>query len=377
MDFNLYFKSRQGELIGLLKEIVQSESPTSDKKAVDACSAILISKLRALGAKVIRHPQKTVGDFYVVEYPGRADKAARERLLVLTHVDTVWPVGRIARMPFYIQGDKVFGPGVLDMKAGLVLAFSALRALREMNLRPRKKIVLFINSSEETDCAEADALIRTLAKRAAAVLCLEPALPGGALKVQRKGRLVVRLDSTGRAAHAGHPEDGINAIDELNSQLRRLGGLLRSKDVSMNVGVIGGGEKANIVADKAWALLDFRFWTSAQKAGILSICRRLSPVLKGAKTKASVEGVTPPMEKTPASNRLLESVRTIAAEIGQTLETGRAGGGSDASIAAGLGAATVDGLGPDGDGMHADQEHLLLSSLVGRAALLTELLHRL
>ncbi len=377
MDFNIYFKSRQGELIGLLKEIVQWESPSSDKKAVDACSAAFVAKLRTLGAKVIRYPQKKAGDFYVVEYPGRTDKSAAERLLVLTHIDTVWPVGRIARMPFYIQGDKVFGPGVLDMKAGLVLAFAALKALREMNLRPRKKIVLFINSCEETACDEADALIRTLAKRAAAVLCLEPAIPGGALKVQRKGRLVVRLEAAGRSAHAGHPEDGVNAIDELSGQLRRLGSLLRSKDVSMNVGLIGGGEKANIVADKAWAVLDFRFWTSVQKAKILSVCRHLLPLLKGAKTKASVEGVTPPMERTPASNRLLESVRTIAGGIGQTLETGRAGGGSDASIAAGEGAATVDGLGPDGDGMHADHEHLLLSSLISRAALLTELLQRL
>lgn len=376
MDFQQYFKSRQSEMVALLKELVRLESPTSDKKAVDACSAFLVARFQSLGVKLTRYAQKSVGDFHVLEYPAKETKAQDGRILVLTHIDTVWPVGRIAKMPFYIQGDKIFGPGVLDMKAGLVLAFSAIRALREMNMAPSKRIAVLINSSEEAGCPEADELIKAEARSAAIVLCLEPALPGGGLKIQRKGRLVLRLETAGRSAHAGHPEKGVNAIDELMVQLKKLSAL-RSKDVSLNIGLIGGGEKANIVADKAWAVLDWRFWTTAQRDKILASVKSLAPVAPGARIKGLMESQTPPMEITAASARLLKAAREIAAGLGQTLTAGKTGGASDASLAAGLGRPTLDGLGPDGDGIHADHEHILMSSLVERAALLTELIRRL
>ncbi|MCX6561717.1 MAG: M20 family metallopeptidase [Candidatus Aminicenantes bacterium] len=375
MDFRLYFKSRQGELIGLLKELVKLESPTSDKKAVDACSAQAVARFRSLGAKITRLPQASVGDFHLIEWPPRAGAGGDDRILILTHIDTVWPVGRLVQMPFYIQGDKIYGPGVLDMKAGVVMAYAALRALSDLNRKPGKRIALFLNSSEEESCPEADDLIRAEARRASAVLCLEPALPGGGLKIQRKGRLVVRLESSGRAAHAGQPEKGVSAVEELIGQIRKLAAL-RSKDVSLNVGRIGGGEKANVVAEAAWAELDFRFWTTAQKQKILAAARTLSPVVRGAKTRATIAGATPPLERTAASDRLLAKAREAAAGLGLTLAAGRAGGGSDGSIAAGTGAAVLDGLGPDGDGIHAADEHCLLSSLLERAALLTEILAR-
>jgi glutamate carboxypeptidase len=373
MDYRLYFKSRHGELVGLLKELVQLESPTSDKPAVDACSGRAAERFRSLGAKVVRMPQAACGDFHLVEWPPRG--AADGRVLLLTHVDTVWPVGRLAKMPFYIQGDKVFGPGVLDMKAGIVVAYAALRALSDLNRKPRRRIAVFLNSSEEVGCPAADEVIRAEARRSAAVLCLEPALPGGALKTERKGRLVVRLESTGRAAHAGQPEKGVSAVEELIGQLRKLAGL-RTKDVSLNIGRIGGGEKANVVPESAWAELDFRFWNSAQRQKILAAMRAASPVVRGAKTRASVVGTTPPLERTPASDRLLKLAREAAETLGMTLAAGRTGGGSDGSVAAGTGAAVLDGLGPDGDGIHADHEHCLLSSLIERAALLTEILSR-
>ncbi len=375
MHFQQYFKSRQGEMVGLLKELVGRESPTLDKKSVDACSAYLADRLRAIGAKVTRVPQKKTGDFHVFEYPGREDRSLDGRLLVLTHIDTVWPVGRIAKMPFYLSGDKLFGPGVLDMKAGLVLAFSALRAMNDLNIKPRRRIVLFVNSAEETGSPESHDMIASLAKGADAVLCLEPALPGGALKVQRKGRLVVRLDATGKAAHGGSPEKGINAIEELLLQLRKVQAL-KSKDISVNIGLCGGGEKENIVPDKAWALCDIRFWDTPQKEKVLASVKNLTPALRGAKIKASVESYTPPLEKTKVSAALFSAAKEIAAELGLPLEGGKAGGGSDASIASGLGRPTLDGLGPDGDGMHAENEHLILSSLIDRAALLVELFRR-
>ena len=376
MDFRQYFKSRQGEMINLLKELVQLESPTSDKKAVDACTAFLGVQFQKSGARVTRLPQKDTGDFHLIEYPAKGDRNLEGEILVLVHADTVWPVGRIAKMPFYISGEKIFGPGALDMKAGLALAVMALRAIGTMNVRPAKKITIFVNSAEETGCAAARDLIAKHARKADKVLCLEPALPGGALKVQRKGLVCVRLETTGRSAHGGNPEKGVNAIEELMAQLRKVEAL-KSKEVSVNLGLIGGGESANVVPDKAWAVCDIRFWDAVHKAKVLAALRQLEPAARGAKVKFMIESSTPPMERTKASSRLFEDAKTIAADLGLALEGGKAGGGSDASVAAGLGVPTLDGLGPDGDGLHAAHEHVLLPSLVDRAALLVELLRRL
>jgi glutamate carboxypeptidase len=376
MNFNQYFKSRQGEMINLLKDLVQRESPTSDKKAVDACSSYLIDQFKKIGVKTRKFPQKEVGDFHLVEYPAKENKSLEGQILVLTHIDTVWPVGKIKKMPFYVSGEKVLGPGVLDMKAGLVLSYFALKTLNELNIRPQKKIAIFINSAEETGNDEAHDIIRKLAKKADSVLCLEPALPGGALKVQRKGRLVIRLDAFGKSAHGGTPEKGVNAVEELIAQLRRVQ-TLKSKDISVNIGLIGGGEKANVVPDKAWAICDVRFWNTVQKDKIIGFFKKLVPRLRGARIKFSVESLTPPMEKTRASTDLFLEAKKIAADLGIALEGGKTGGGSDASIAAGVGVATLDGLGPDGDGIHANHEHLILPSLIQRAALLVELLRQL
>jgi glutamate carboxypeptidase len=376
MNLPIYFRSRQGEMVSFLKELTLAESPTGDKKAVDACSAVFLSKCSRLGVKHTRYPQRGHGDFHLLEYPAKTDDRLEGRLLILTHVDTVWPVGRLDRMPFYLQGDKIFGPGVLDMKAGLVLSYFALRALRELNLLPRRRVALFLNSSEETGCDEANEIIRAQAKAADRVLCLEPALPGGALKTQRKGRCVVRLDVQGIAAHGGSPDKGVSAIDELMGVLRKIQ-TLRSADVSVNVGLIGGGEKANIVADAAYAVCDIRFWTNVQKMKILRFLKGLGLSTHRAKIRTTIESMTPPMEKTKVSEALFREAGAIAAEMGVRLSGGKTGGGSDGSIAAGIGRAVLDGLGPDGDGIHATHEHVLLPSLVERAAVLTAFLQKL
>jgi glutamate carboxypeptidase len=373
MDFRMYFRSRQGEMVHLLKQIAALESPTNDKKAVDACASFAARELKKAGCKVTSFTQKDIGDLTVAEFaPGRL-KDADDEILVLAHADTVWPVGQIVRMPFYVQANRLYGPGVLDMKAGLVMIIKALGALHSLNVKPQKRISIFVNSAEETGHPAAHDLIRKLARKASLVLCLEPALPGGALKLERKGRLVVRLDVHGRSAHGGSPEKGTSAIEELVAQLSRLK-RLRTGETTVNIGRIGGGDKVNVVADKAWALLDVRFWKASDRDRVLKILREAVPTLRGARLKVSVESSTPPMEKTKASERLFVRAREIASGMGLTLKGGRTGGGSDASIAAGLGIPTLDGLGPDGDGLHAEHEHLLLSSFVERTALLTELL---
>jgi len=363
MDFFYYFKSRQGEMIRLLKDIVGRESPSREKKAVDSCSSYVIDELKKAGAKITRFPQKELGAFYLAEYPSSGLKEKKEQILILTHIDTVWPVGKIRKMPFYVSENKVFGPGVLDMKASLVMTIYSLKALKELNIQPKKKIAVFINSAEEIGSDTSYDSIRNLAKKSDYVLCLEPSLPGGALKMQRKGRIVIRLEAKGKAAHAGTPEKGTNAIDELMLQLARIQ-KLKTKETTINTGLIGGGEKANIVAEKAWAILDMSL-------------KQLKPILRGAKIKYSIESFTPPMEKTEASTDLLLEVRKIASSLDMKLDAGKAGGGSDASIASSLGIPTLDGLGPDGEGIHAENEHLILSSLIERTALLTEILIRL
>lgn len=376
MDFNRYFASRRGELLNTLKKAVALESPTSDKKAVDACAAFFVAEFRKTGARITRFAQKDIGDLYLVDYAPGALKAEPDRILVLTHIDTVWPVGKIGTMPYYVSGEKVFGPGVLDMKAGVVMVLSALCTLRQLNIVPKKKIVIFINSAEETGHGAAHAVIRDLARKSSLVLCLEPALPGGALKLERKGRLVVRLEAGGKAAHAGSPEKGVNAIEELAAQIVRLK-KIRTGEVTANVGVCSGGEKANVVPDSATAVLDVRFWRSGDRERVRTYFRELQPVIKGAKIKAVLENPTPPMERTKASMELFARACAIAAGLGQSLTGGRTGGGSDASIASSLGIPTLDGLGPDGDGIHAEHEHVRIPSFVERTALLTELLAKL
>lgn len=378
MEFHHYFKSRQGEMVNVLKELVNLESPSTEKNAVDKCSGFMVKEFKKAGAKITRFPQKKIGDLYTIQYPVSKSSAQKEQILVLTHIDTVWPLGKIQHMPFYLSGSKIYGPGVLDMKAGLVMALTAIKALHELNFEPQKNIVIFINSAEEIGDKASEEMIRKLARRSSYVLCLEPSLPGGDLKIQRKGRLVIKLEVTGKAAHAGTPEKGINAIEELMGQLRALSKLRKTKGTTLNIGLINGGEKANVVAEKASAALDLRFWTAVQSQKILEAFKRIEPIIPGAKIRSSIESSTPPMEKTKVSSLLLSRIREIAeSSFKISLEAGKTGGGSDASIASGLGVPTVDGLGPDGEGIHADNEHLLLPSFVQRTALLTELFRQL
>lgn len=373
MDFLRYFRSRQGEMVRLLKNLVQLESPTSEKKAVDRCCAEVLKHLTGLGGLVKKFPQKEIGDLHLVEFGWPGAKPSGGPILILTHIDTVWPLGTIDRMPFYLAGDKVFGPGALDMKAGIVMSVFALGAISNLGVRPRRKIWLFINSAEETGNDESHRQIAALARKAGLVLCLEPGLPGGTVKVQRKGRVVVRIDCSGRQAHASTPDKGVNAIEELMAQLQKLK-KLKIKDLSLNIGLIGGGEKANVVPEKAWAICDLRFWTSQDLNNLKSYLRELRPALKGARVKASLQSFTPPMEFSPASRQLFNRAREIASSLGMDLVPGRSGGGSDASIASHLGLPCLDGLGPEGEGMHAPHEHLLLPTMIQRTALLTRLL---
>ncbi|TEU07300.1 MAG: M20 family peptidase [Candidatus Aminicenantes bacterium] len=376
MNFYHYYKSRKGEMINLLKEIVHLESPSTDKKAVNACSAFVMEEFKKAGARISQFPQKKIGTLYVAEYPFPVPKSVSEQILLLLHVDTVWPVGKIHKMPFYVSEDKVFGPGVLDMKASIVMTLSSIKALSELNTLPKKKITVFLNSAEEIGSEAAYEVIKSLCKKSDYVLCLEPSLPGGGLKMQRKGRLVIRLEAKGKAAHAGTPDKGVNAIEELMHQLRRVKEL-EKEETTVNIGLIEGGEKPNIVAKEARAVLDVRFWKNENKDKFTASLKKMKPVLKGAQVRFTTESLTPPMEKSEASSELFSKVKKIASSLNLNLTAGKTGGGSDASVASSMGVPTLDGLGPDGRGIHAENEHLILPSLVERTALLTEILIQL
>lgn len=373
MEFFHYYKSRQGEMIRLLKQLVQIESPTNDKKAVDTCSSFIIQELKRIGAKITPHAQNETGDFFVAEYQPIKTKEKKNQILVLIHVDTVWPVGTLKKMPFYLEGHKAFGPGALDMKAGLVMILYSLKTLYDLNIPPRSKITIFINSCEEIGSAASHTIIQQLSSKSLAVLCLEPAIPGGALKMRRKGRMVLILSAKGKAAHAGDPDSGINAIDELILQLKRIK-RLKTKNISINTGLITGGENINTVPQKATASLDIRFWTKEQAKKIKDYFKQMKPIVPGAKITYKIQKQTHPMELTHASAQLYKKVKNMAQALNIDIQMGKTGGGSDACIASHMNIATLDGLGPDGHGIHAEDEHILIPSLVERTTLLTELL---
>jgi glutamate carboxypeptidase len=359
-------------MVRVLKELVERESPTSDKRAVDGCLDYFLGHVSKLPVDVLRFPQREIGDLCLVGYPGLSRFEAKP-ILVLAHTDTVWPVGQLKTMPWRTAGPKVFGPGVLDMKAGLVVALYALKALASLRIPTKRPVLLFINSAEETGHPAASRMIEQLSRKSAFVLCLEPALPGGALKVQRKGRLVVNVRARGKSAHAGTPQNGVSAVEELLLQLNGLRGL-RTRGTTMNIGLISGGTKPNVVPADAGAVLDFRFWTEKEAKVILGRLKKMSPKVPGARLSCAVESMTPPLERNAASRRLFQRATKIAGGLGLRLKAGKTGGGSDASLAASLGLPALDGLGPDGAGIHAANEHILVPSFLERAAFLAALL---
>ena len=376
MNFYRYFKARQGEMANLLKDIVSCESPSGDKKAVDQCTARIVKEFKKIGAKITQIPQTDIGDLFLIEYRTAQPQVKKGQILVLTHADTVWPIGQLESMPFYFSEEKIFGPGVLDMKSGLIMIIYALKSFYELNLDLQRNIQVFVNSCEEVGHKAANDLIQQLARKSSCVLCLEPALPDGALKIRRKGRFVIRLSTEGKTAHAGSPQEGINAIEELIQQLKTVL-RLKSKNISLNTGMILGGENINTVPQEAYALLDIRFWTQSQAEKIMNFLINLEPVIPGSRIKFSIEKQTPPMEHTTASAKLLSKVKQIAQSIDLELKTGKTGGGSDASIAANMNIPTLDGLGPAGGGIHAENEYVHISSLIERTTLLTETLLRI
>jgi glutamate carboxypeptidase len=292
------------------------------------------------------------------------------------HYDTVWPAGTLATMPFAIEGDRARGPGVYDMKGGLAQVVVALATLRGLGLEPAVTPVLLVNADEEVGSRESGRHVRRLARIARRALVLEPSLGvEGRLKTERKGVARYTITVRGRAAHAGlDPTAGASAILELSHVIQALFALNDpARGVTVNVGTIDGGLRPNVVAPESRAVVDVRTRTSADAVRVDAAIRALAPVTTG--TSLAVEGGPgrPPLEPTPRNTALFETARSLGARVDLALEGGLAGGGSDGSTAS-LYTATLDGLGPVGDGAHAAHEYLEIGPTLDRGALLALLL---
>jgi glutamate carboxypeptidase len=345
------------------------DAPSGDPAASAGAVEWLAQRLEELGARVARHETSTGVVIDARIGPGEAPP-----VLVLGHYDTVWPVGTASDRPAREEGGFVHGPGVFDMRGGIVATLAAVE-----RAAPRGRPVrILLTPDEETGSAGSSDLIVDAARDAAVVLVPEPPLPGGALKTSRKGWASYRLNVVGRAAHAGlEPEAGASAIDELVDRLAELRGLSRpATGTSINVGVIGGGSAANVVADSAWADVDVRAMTVAEQERMHAALARLTPVRTHTSVSLETRVMRPPMERTPAIAAAFERAQEIAAGLGLELAEGAAGGASDGNLVAPLGVAVLDGLGPEGGGAHALTERVHIDSLVDRTALIAGLIDR-
>jgi glutamate carboxypeptidase len=359
--------------VSLLKQLVALESPSNDKVAVDACVAFVAEQLRAAGAEVMIVPQATAGNQINARWPG-ADSSAQ--LLTLCHLDTVWPVGTLTKMPLREERGQLFGPGVYDMKAGTAILLTALRVLREAGVSPSHPVRMLFTGDEEVGSLASRDLIEREAQYSLLTIVLEPALASGQIKTFRKGVGDFTVVAHGRAAHAGGDHQrGINAIEELAYHIPALQKLTDyATGTTINVGVIKGGSASNVVPERAEMEVDFRISQMAEIDRVVTAIHGLQPVLKGARLEISGGLNRPPMEHNATMVKTFEQARRLAASIGLTLEEGSTGGGSDGNFTAGLGIPTLDGMGAVGDGAHAAHEHIIIASLAERTALLATIL---
>ncbi|MCL6480920.1 MAG: M20 family metallopeptidase [Firmicutes bacterium] len=363
-------------MLRLLRRLVQTESPSLEKAAVDRLGRLLAREWRRRGAAVRLLRQRQRGNHLRASvWLGRGRPSGQ--LLVLGHLDTVYPLGTLRRMPFRVAGRRVHGPGVYDMKAGLVMALFAVDALRQLQIAPQKRLLFLFTSDEEIGSDSSRRWIEAEARRSDAVLVLEPSAGrDGRLKTARKGVGLWTVTAHGRAAHAGiNPQDGVNAIHELALQIARIVRFHQPRrGITVNADVIAGGTRSNVIAERATAEVDVRVWRMADAARLARKFRALRPVLRGARLEVRGELNRPPLERTREVVRLFRHAQRLAREMGWELNEAATGGGSDGNLTAALGIPTLDGLGAVGGGAHSPNEFIDARSLPERAALLAGLL---
>lgn len=373
-----YFEQRLDRMVDTIQQLVEIESPSDDKKAVDRIAEFIAAKFGALGGSTTFHSSKDFGDSLQVDFsPSSSSTKNRKPVLLLGHYDTVYPLGTLPTMPCKIENGRLHGPGVLDMKSGIALMLHAIEALQAWPGGLPRPVTVFLVSDEEIGSRSSRKITEALARKSAGVLVLEPAAGlKGAVKTARKGVGEYTLRVKGVAAHAGlDPGKGHSAIVELARQITvvsRFNSL--RKGLSVNAGVIAGGTRTNVIAAEASAALDVRIKSAKQAAGIDRKLRSLKAFDKHCKLEITGGINRLPMERTAGVASLYKKARDIASQVKWKLEEAAVGGGSDGNFTAGLGIPTLDGMGGVGEGAHAVHEFIVISELPRRALLLAAMI---
>lgn len=368
-------RHKQSALLDLAHRLVLAESPSDGKAAVDACVALVAAHATQIGGRVKLYRQREFGDVLEARFGAKRHSRSIRRVLLLGHLDTVWPLGTLKSMPCRLSEGRLWGPGTFDMKAGVAMALTALEILAEAGLPNRNEIVLLLNTDEEVGSTSSRPITERLARECDAVYVLEPA-QGLACKTARKGTGNWRINVQGVAAHAGVDfEKGASAIRELARVVEKVSGWtdLR-RGLTVSVGLAGGGSKTNVIPAEAWAEVDVRIARKGDGARVERRFANLKPIDKRCKLTVTGGINRPPMERSRGTVRLYQKARALAAELGFMLEEAATGGASDGNFTAALGIPTLDGLGAVGQGAHAQHESIFVEHLAPRTALLAALL---
>jgi len=370
-----YFSQHLDRMVGTVRELVEIESPSDDKPAVDHIAAFLASKFEALGGRTRLHPSNDFGNSLQIDFPGasRLGATGRRPVLLIGHYDTVYPLGTLVGMPCKIENGRLHGPGVLDMKSGIALMLHAIEALQTWHGEVSRPVTVFLVSDEEVGSYSSRKVTERLAKESAGVLVLEPAAGlRGAVKTARKGVGEYTLSVKGVAAHAGlDPGKGHSAILELARQITVVAKLNNLRQgLSVNPGLVQGGTRTNVIAAEASAGIDVRINSAKQASGLDRKLRSLKTFDKHCKLEMTGGINRLPMERTAGVAALYKKAQAIAHQAGWKLEEAAVGGGSDGNFTAGMGIPTLDGMGGVGDGAHAVHEFIVVSELPRRALLL-------
>jgi glutamate carboxypeptidase len=371
-----HFTERRQSILKSTRELVERETKSREESRLNEIAGFVADQLREIGGRIEMFPQPGYGTNLRAGFDFDHDPSA-QRVLIIGHLDTVWPIGTLQRLPFRITPEgRAHGPGVFDMKSGIAVAIEALRTIVSQQLRTRHPITLLLTCDEEIGSKTSRSLVEEEAKIAGATLVLEPPITGGVVKTGRKGIGEFTIRAIGRAAHAGlDPGKGINAIVELAHQTLRLAALNDfDRGVTVSVGLIQGGTAMNVIPAEATAKVDVRYWTNEDGERVVEAIWCLEPVLAEATIEVSGGINRPPMPRSEKNVELYEQARSLAAELGFDLKDAVVGGGSDGNFTAAMGVPTLDGLGVDGAGAHAEHEHIIIDDIPRRAALLTRLM---
>lgn len=373
-----HFEENQAEIFEFIRWLVEQESMSRVAEANLRIAENFAAKLDDLGAKIELDRNPGSGATMVARFnsANHSNNHHNDQLLIVGHLDTVWPMGTLAQRPFRIEQDRAYGPGIFDMKSGVSIATFAMRALKELGHKTKRPVTFLMTCDEETGSIFSRDIIEEEGRRSRAALVLEPPIPGGIVKTGRKGVGEFELIIRGRPAHAGNdPRAGVSAITELAHKILAINSLIDyERGTTLNVGVVRGGVLSNVVAAEARASIDMRFQSVEEGQRIEEAMQALRPVLDDARIEVRGGINRPPLVRTDEVGLLFDHAKGVAAEIGLDLQEGSVGGGSDGNFIAALGVPVLDGLGVDGAGAHAEHEHIIISDIPRRAALVARLI---